>query len=45
MNREVIRVEFPEDYSSEDITFVRNKLFKLLERHACTLKKISEHEE
>ena len=45
MKRETIRVEFPEDYSSEEITFVRNRLFKLLERNSCTLRKISEHEE
>jgi|TARA_R100000231_G_scaffold39116_1_gene34075 hypothetical protein len=45
MKRETIRVEFPEDANSEEITFVRNQLFKLLERHSCTLRKISEHEE
>tara|TARA_R110002012_G_scaffold132822_4_gene285772 strand:+ start:9550 stop:9687 length:138 start_codon:yes stop_codon:yes gene_type:complete len=45
MKREVIRVEFPKDSNSEEIQFVKHQLFKLLERHSCTLKKISEHEE
>ena len=45
MKREIIRVEFPEDSNSEEIQFVKNQLFKLLERHSCTLQKVSEHEE
>ena len=45
MKRETIRVEFPLDYSNEEIKFVRNQLFKLLERHSCTLRKVSENEE
>lgn len=45
MKRETIRVEFPDDANAEEITFVRNQLFKLLERHSCTLRKVLENEE
>ena len=45
MKRETIRVEFPEDANTEEIQFVKDQLFKLLERHSCVLKKVSENEE
>tara|TARA_R100000315_G_C5155802_1_gene89470 strand:- start:263 stop:403 length:141 start_codon:yes stop_codon:yes gene_type:complete len=45
MKREKIRVDFPEDANQDEINFVRNQLFKLLERHSCTLTKVVEYDE
>ncbi len=35
-------VIYPDDMELDEVAFIKNKIFKLLERHSCTIKKVGD---
>jgi|TARA_R100001530_G_scaffold136246_1_gene115989 hypothetical protein len=33
-------VIYPDDMELDEVAFIKNKIFRLLERHSCTIKKV-----